>query len=1037
MNTEPSQVPERGAGLRIGMMALRAALWGALLPLTLVLLLWLTLRWGIWPQLDRWKEPIAAHISKRLGVPVHLAGVYGGWDGVWPTLEVASFAVGDPNEPLLTGRLLLIFGPDGLRTEGRGGGALSPRWELAGQWYAGDWVLELTAESLQLLPLAEVLAETGWATAQPTVSVLTGTFRGRGETLDRVSVRFSALSWLASADFPGLSGLDGWIEGGRDSGEFALAAPSLVAQWPADWFAEPALPLKDFVWQGQWRYAPGQGYELITEHLSARQGQMQLAATGRLRGIGRGLQVWAESEATLTQVPLPMLTHYLPPAAVGETTIQWLAQAFVAGTVPAAQFSLHGPLDAFPFSEEEGTFAVTLPVRDVRLRYDAEWPEVFIHEGLVQFRNASLIVEVPRARSERLEVRDVRTEIPRLDAPETVLTVALRASGRWPEVLNFAAKTPLKTRLPLAQWRALSLQADTELDLYLTLPLDRNEFGVQGELRLRRGSVPAQVAGLPINRLEAVIGFDHAGLRLANAQARWGEVPVKAQWLGGDPPKIELRALVPGEALTRLAKLPAGTVSGNSEVVATVTLIDRWRVEVQSSLTGMRLGLPAPLDKAPSERWPLTLTLQAGEPSWYIEASVGDRVRYRQEASGAWAVAVGDIALPAPKPFGAVALRAETLDAEAWRRWAEALTQRPAASWPEVRLAVRSLRLLQRDWHEGQVQMLPRPRDRFELSIEAQEVRGKGVLQRGASGLERVELELAHVHWPAAVSQVSEALSRSSFSPRDWPQLRISVLDLRWEGRALGRLRLAGGQQGATWQLREGELHFPVGTRVRAKGQWEAAQTQLQLIAEVADLGKWLQIFDLTGVEGGQGTLTVELSWPGAPTDFALKAVRGSGTLAFRDGTFEEIEPGVGRLLSLFNLGTLLRRLRFDFRDVAQKGLMFDSLSGSFALAEGYLATSDLTIDAPVALVQLAGAVDTYLQTQEFEVRIVPRLGSTAATALAFVNPVAGILALLGQQVVGDPIGRLMMQRYRISGSWEAPTVERLDVAPTPREGAP
>jgi uncharacterized protein YhdP len=122
----------------------------------------------------------------------------------------------------------------------------------------------------------------------------------------------------------------------------------------------------------------------------------------------------------------------------------------------------------------------------------------------------------------------------------------------------------------------------------------------------------------------------------------------------------------------------------------------------------------------------------------------------------------------------------------------------------------------------------------------------------------------------------------------------------------------------------------------------------------------------------------------------------------------------------------LFRRLQLDFRDLTQKGLAYDRLMGSFAVANGYLTTSDLTIDAPVALTQLAGSIDLDAETQELEIRVVPRLGNTAATAIAFVNPVAGLLTFLGQQILGDPLGQILVQRYRVSGSWRAPKVTAL-----------
>ena len=47
------------------------------------------------------------------------------------------------------------------------------------------------------------------------------------------------------------------------------------------------------------------------------------------------------------------------------------------------------------------------------------------------------------------------------------------------------------------------------------------------------------------------------------------------------------------------------------------------------------------------------------------------------------------------------------------------------------------------------------------------------------------------------------------------------------------------------------------------------------------------------------------------------------------DGQFLEIEPGIGKLISLMSLQALPRRITLDFRDVFSKGFQFDRIAAA------------------------------------------------------------------------------------------------------------
>jgi uncharacterized protein YhdP len=77
--------------------------------------------------------------------------------------------------------------------------------------------------------------------------------------------------------------------------------------------------------------------------------------------------------------------------------------------------------------------------------------------------------------------------------------------------------------------------------------------------------------------------------------------------------------------------------------------------------------------------------------------------------------------------------------------------------------------------------------------------------------------------------------------------------------------------------------------------------------------------------------------------------------------------------------------------------------------------------------------------TQDLSVRVVPVVGDSvaAAAAVALLNPIVGVGALLAQRLLKDPIGQMLAYQYRVTGSWDDPQVARVGAPAPAAEGEP
>ncbi len=844
-----------------------------------------------------------------------------------------------------------------------------------------------------------------------------------GQNLQSFDLTLEKVGWAAVGDSFGVRGVSGRIAGDRAGGEFALSVAQGAMSWPAVWPRLETVAVPEGVIQGRWAY-DGNGYDLTLEEGRLRTEDFTARVSGRYR-LARAGDV-ADLQGSLDEVALDRLVRYLPGGAVGPRLQGWLRDALVAGKLSAVEFRLRGPLAEFPFRGNGGEFWLRLPLEGVTLRFAPQWPEFEQVKGVVTFDRGAVAIEVAQAHAQGVRFGPIHAFIPAFDAEIPVLTLTGEAEGPWSAFLRYAAASPLRQDLPLSALQAVQLEAKTALRLGLTMPFAGDlASGVSGSLTFSEGRIPAQVTGWPIEQIRGEVVFDGQGVRSAQAAGKWGDAPVTAKWLGGDPPKLALQGSFSAAQLSAVfGKLP---LSGSTAVSGTMSFArDGPALVLTSDLTGMGSDLPPPLDKPAGVRWPSRAEFKFLPVGMEVKAQLDDRLRFVRARDGAWAAAVGAVdAPPAPRKGGMLQLAASELDLDRWLAVTDDIGDGGGGTaFAALQVDAAAARFLGRHWHRVHVQGESKG-PVWSLALTADEAQGNVRVTLGREGAERVEGRFAKLMMPEA-EEGGQAPQEGRLPAFDLTVDRFGLGE-RWLGALALRASLAPGR----WSLDALTLEVPAVFRIDASGVWrdgERPQTEFATKMTIEDAGKTVRHwFDTAGLKGGKGQVTAQWRWPGSPLGFDLYKVAGRGEIEIVNGRFEEIEPGVGRLLGILSLQSLPRRLLLDFGDVFAKGMAFDRLYGGFALNDGYLTTGNLRISAPSATVEMIGMVDLRKQTQELDVTVVPKLSDSTAVAVGIANPIAGALAFIGQKILGDPFGRILGRRFHVSGPWTAPEVKPLE----------
>jgi uncharacterized protein YhdP len=317
--------------------------------------------------------------------------------------------------------------------------------------------------------------------------------------------------------------------------------------------------------------------------------------------------------------------------------------------------------------------------------------------------------------------------------------------------------------------------------------------------------------------------------------------------------------------------------------------------------------------------------------------------------------------------------------------------------------------------------------DAWEVSVDAPGVAGAITISGGGAD-QRVQLDLARLHL-ARQPPGGKGGTEPGVNPAAIPVLAGRVGELRFDGETFGGLEFTSARGDDGLDFDSLELRGDYG-HISGRGSWRgsAASSESRLVAtaDFSDFGAFLGHFGVRDlVRGGRGKLKADLAWPGSPGAFDFPALTGTVGGDLRKGTLPDVEPGVGRLFGILSLDSVIRRLSLDFRDVFGRGFAVDRMSGNLALAAGQAQLKNLRVRGPAANLTLNGSTSLKDRSLDVDVLAVPQVTSTLPLAGAIAAPPVGAAIYLGQKMLGGTLDKVAEQRYRVTGTWAEPKIDK------------
>ena len=876
-----------------------------------------------------------------------------------------------------------------------------------------------------------------------------GAWRLRG-TLRNVAV-------AADGGVPSGTGLDGYIEVGPQQGRVTLAPgparigfPELFhSGWRFDRLA------------GRVRWARrSDGWEVSAHRLVARHEGMDASGGFRLR-LHEGSSDTLSLRVGIRNGDTRMLGRFVPKHQVPPDLYTFLTDSIGSGTVTEGWYYGYGDVGD---DSEEGAFTSSMRYRfrDTELAYHPDWPALEGAVGSVHVQDTEGRVQLEQGTvaGVGLEPSQVRI-VPAQEGIRVDVDTAARRDGtllteQWRE------DSPLADTV--GDWvRELEVRGSNRMDLSLSLwPRSERQPAVDVRLALADTRVRFASAGLEWRQVAGPIRFrSWSGFSDTELEGRFMGEPVALQ-VRDAPDQVPVFRQQGTLSVARLEEwlsrsLPR--INGKLDYDAAFRPTDGPSLRLDANLAEVALDWPAPLAKETGEEHSLTATMDfegdGGEAiriegNWYPLGAFRFVLRDGVMERGRVGLGVRATDLPDDPVFSITG----ALPGLPMKQWWQALEDIPiqpdvvhagqvsragSALLPplEVRLGISEPRLNGNALSPVQVEARAEPAGDWRVALESEWIQGT-MADDGDQGL---SVDLEHLVLP----ELGEGGSSEDSVPRldsvtmargarNWPEARVRVGRLVLGQRRITDLSLTLLPDGT--RVRLDPLAFTMGDlALDGSLSWQPTRE-----SGVTEFSGSLSGSDLRGLEALLGETTVpvsnerteaslNLAWPGGPSDFSLSRLRAAMDFRLEDGIIDQDIEGarVFRVFGLLNTDTLWRRLQLDFSDVYESGIPFDHIEGEALIHEGRLIFDPaVVIQAPSGGFRMSGEAD--LISENLDMRLVVVLPVTqnlplAAVLFGYAPPIGGALFVI-DKVFGGILSRVTSATYTVEGNWNDPDIE-------------
>ena len=819
----------------------------------------------------------------------------------------------------------------------------------------------------------------------------------KGNKLNKVTANFNELGVNAWENIPKIMGLSGNIFYKDQEGGISLFASNNTIGFPRLFREE--FQLEQLNAEISFSNTK-EGLFFDTKSLHLENTEVAATASAKLWLPNSDASPYLDLQVYISRGDVSKVSHFLPVTIMEAGLVDWLDKSLVKGKLNKGTIILNGKLNEFPFDNKEGIFLVETDVSDFTLEYLDGWPKITKANIVSIFTGQGLNIHLTSGEAENNILYDSYASIESYFNAELDLNIS--STGSLYTWVQYLINSPilLESEKTIS---AMRFSGDVVTDIKINVPLGdevlkEKLLSYSGSAKFSNASVFMLNDKIDITNGLGTLFFTEKGLSSKNMVADvFGEkskFSVSSDLKNKDINIAIKGKIKPGIVLKRFDIPGAKNISGITSFKANMFFPSKIKknvhptFELNSNLFGVKSDFPDFLYKKKNTRNQFYFkTIFSGVDKIQFDARLGRN--------------------------GSAVIE---LDQSGESNY----LNRGAISFSSEKAVLPKNNIL---YVDGSINKISPAKWLESLDLKRKNKGTPFFINPIIFNLDTLKL----------FSDVKgeRSNSRKNVNPGKLPRFEGIVKKLYFNDIFLGRLDFKTSQ-------RKQALHFDEiilsakNMKLFSHGDWsfknDTHKTNMNFTLSSNDFGGMLGGLNFSEViRKGKAQSSGRLKWWGAPSEFSLDKLNGDVQLKIEQGNIKEVDAGVGRILGLFSLTALPRKLLGDFNDAFKSGFSFDVAEGEISIEDGDAYTDDFEINSPVAEISISGRTGLADRDYENIIEVVPDVGGGLAGITALlVNLPAGIGLWLIDKLTGEQINAASSNKYEMSGSWDAPEIEEI-----------
>ncbi|WP_198264169.1 YhdP family protein [sulfur-oxidizing endosymbiont of Gigantopelta aegis] len=789
----------------------------------------------------------------------------------------------------------------------------------------------------------------------------------------------------------------------------------------------------DFFWQRE-----DEQWLLGSENLSIESPHFSANADLNL-WIAENGESFMDLKGFYKNVNVKAISNYLPVTVMSEGLVKWLDSSLLSGLVPSGGIAFRGELGEFPYLNHEGNMDIVFNTSNVLLDYQTDWPKLTDINAQVQFTQKGMNVEAEQSKIYSALSKNIGARINDYMIDKLKLTGDIKTNIK--DGVKYLRATQLVSNDVIDM---LDAEGDINLQLNLSIPLDDHIVG-DSQVNISLYDVDYFPPGFDkkkglVSHLKGQILVHNDTLNSKKLAAQIMGFPAKIKIVSNkksskskkDPDvSIAIETSIALKKLNQYQQIPQSlaflndSLSGSSKLYLNLSLPNAQRdlsVNIKSDFKGIKSDLPEPLKKTAQSTLPFKMTYQVLNTS-----------THKSSESSLLKVSLAN------KLSAAILL--ET--AQKPQQTTQQITiVKGAIAFEGARAKLPESKIL---YLSGALRQTPFAQ--WQAMIEASKKTSQKKEQSSLNPLSiPVTLAMSEIVFPELQFLTNKSEQAKTISttqalqtkqqllqnvPKYFPLINGYINSIKLGQVDLGRFeiqstRIDNGIVYDKLSLKGELLSF------NGKGKWHHWNVHPEVDLEGSIKIPSLELLSSALgndqlIRDGKAEFSGYISWIGGLSDFSKETIEGKVNLQVEKGAWIEGKPGpAGRLLGLFNMNALTRRLSFDFSDVADEGFNFDKIEGDFRFKGATAYTDNFKIFAPSANILVSGSTGLVSEEIDQRVTVIPDVSATLPLAGAAVaGPAGAAVVWVGQKILGDQLNRVTAFDYTIKGNWDNPVIKK------------